>query len=466
MEYRHRKQSSNQIYKRETPEQLQKRYLDVLASNDAATRTLNELQQQQQHAEQNVPNGCDEGQSGGATTFIALLNQRRHHDKWQVVHRHADRLSQECAAQAHFLDIHPQNPILNETDQGIHSELETLGSETESIEVLTTRLEHAVLKAKHQLAREKELLAKITDMRTKTTGLGSVSPSQTLRGLNAVQIELFTWIESRLAESQEAETQNGSRTVVSSCEHDAVDMPRDLGAQTIQAKYQLYLKSRQRLLHAVSLATRETGSPRREAAPGPSDEAPIVETLTPQPILPFIEKQLLPLIQANEETVSISDLLYSTLDASRNELVQTLDRLADESHLLEMYTLHSQSRGASRLKPSSNTIETPNAVRDKVEAWAFASASAASSTKKIVTGQLEEGEHHLQQAHGQIGQVRKLLGETQADEHSEDSEEDIWAGDIRTERQRTHQARQRDQAAGPWGGLNGKLDLDETATVP
>ena len=481
------------------PSPLQKRYIAAKEANASARRTLEKLQQEPPQGSSDassrinyvtVENGQQAaavGASRSLNAYVQHISQEREHATLQIVHRYATRLSRTEAARPGFLDF----GVLG--DGGGDLEGRGIGSEggwqsqgnapgvdakhgeggNETVDLLTERLERAILKAKYQLAREEKLLKEIREEngygRPGFASSQEVTKPQRLKGLTAVQNELFCWIEGRLAESQEAEMANEGLGQV---ERDSEDegtatTQADVSSTSIEDSYEDYIKARKQLLEVVARISQSKATTKlTPAQPAPVVQEVYSEQSIPQ-LLSFVERQLIPSQNADHAAKQNLSYLSTLLKEGESQTLQELDRIAEESHLLSAYPPPSQTTNRARTKSglrreaSMDDEGDEDEISQRVKAWALASKSAATATRETVTSQLRQGGAHLDQADDFLATVQRLAGETpEGTNDGDDEEEDIWTGDINSERQGGRNARQGTKLTGPWSVLNGKIGLD------
>ena len=444
---------------------LEERYLEAYRTNVSARQGLDELRQQDGNAAPGVREQVTLGSKAGS--YLQLIRQRRRHEEYQVLHRHVEKLSKTPAAHPHFLDIRVSLSDAEGSQPGhTANSFGSLDGQPETLADLSDRLERAVLQAKHRLEHERRLLEQIKIEHHQQPE--TPTRIQRLQGLTAVQTELFSWVEEKLASSPEMDTNEVGGAQSKLQVHDLDSTEAD--NTDVKSQYDLYLKARQRLLHAVAVlshtldkngsltTTKASTSPER----GPYD--------TELPVSVFLEQRLVPLYDAHQAAKMRQSLLSAMINESYTQTLQELDRLADESHLLSSYPLSSHSgrqvnitrasSQADRPRPAKTDNE-PDEIGQKIQAWTFASEAASKSTSSFVSEQLQRGMESLDQADVNISKLQELTGDTPESAHDVEDEEDIWTGDIKVDHRTSQRGRKAARSASPWTRLNGRIGLDE-----
>lgn len=440
---------------------LRRTYFEKLQANLAAKE---EYERQSQHAAALEGAKKSSKTHPSIETRLALLRERRRHERLQILDHYLSKLSKTEACQPDYLNLHhamdqaPQPPMdMMGSSSGMHGAL----GDDRSPDGLVDRLEKAVLAAKAQLAREERLIAEVKSIRSdqKTTQKPTASR---VAALSRTRDELVSWVEEQLATSNNPE--NGHLDTSASQkggDHEDLD-----GHITVQ--YQAYLRARTNLLCAVSAVS----SPLPKAPSlrlGERDEQEADNAGGRHlHVLPFIDQQLLPQSELRESAIMQQSHLSTRLRRQKLSTSHVLDRLGDESHLLHTYPyLAKQKRfqkAVAALDRKSNLEDAageakPSEILGHAEAWGFASQAAQTATSESVDRHLDQAAAGVDGARQGLDELGQILGQHETGQDSNDeSEEDIWAVEGRNQHLRARKTGPT-SSTGPWMGLIGKVGV-------
>ena len=404
------------------------RYFDALRANQAARSKVAALQahidnqrreKDSWDAERQLAADLDGGDKQHVQSYITLLRQQQRLRKIEVIH-----------ATLRQLDTHDGNPVRTQLDELLESTLgvppeppttaATLPSSSSSalqpglggnsssgreaeVEAQILRLKKEVLRAKHAMDASKALLA---EARLKATRAPDASLQARVYALHCARDELIAWIEGELPKVANAGAEDAE-------DHDSMDSgnlldeddeddendepgPRDepYDAQ-LDRLYGNYLKARAQLVETMDrIAAEENGgqsspsgttsvtqTPRRTSRAQPA--APLKPCSVTE-ILPYLP-DLLQVARDERALLEHLALLRRQLMASSDEKKQSVDRLADESHLVD---------------PHSSTSR----------AWAKAAKEAVVINDRVIEQQLQSAEQGVAEARRNLDEVRGRFG--------------------------------------------------------
>ncbi|KAI9770276.1 MAG: hypothetical protein M1840_003435 [Geoglossum simile] len=481
---------------------LRKQYLKALQANERARKEYQSLSDLRGASDEpgarpisKKADEDDEDHDEFFQTYLALLRLRRRYEKLRIFQDYLRLLCRKAPANPQFLDM---NKILGElptppalpTGAIQTTKANASDSPISGIDALTRRLEMSVLGAKHSLESERRLLGEWRDK-----GAGNPEEATTgshrLHALGRVRNELIHWIESELSKTGNSlegdiEQTTGERTV-------------DTGSAISQSlegvshQYRGYVEVRESLLVALSMATLSLPTQERGSTAGTDEAGQVGMTDHMAPaysFLPLFSHHLLPLSTFQKSIILQKSCLTMSLAKQQRSIIQTIERLGEESHLLPAYPLlASQARFrnaaaalASRAvdnRPVSSERDITESGGDdcikKARAWAFAADAARTATEDAVREKFEIGEMRIRSAQDTLVRLLGLLGQTVAsggadeDGPVEDDGADVWATmavpmskkrtDRSLEKARGRKMKGNDEGNGLWRGLDGELGI-------
>ncbi|CAG8982656.1 hypothetical protein HYALB_00006054 [Hymenoscyphus albidus] len=363
--------------------------------------------------------------------FLHLVKQQQKHDVLCISQDYINMLNKKPAAMSQHLD--PQD-VLKNLDSLPHVPSEVLqapgtksNSEGGDLSALLDRLEKSVLRAKLLLKREQKLLAKF---RANNESPSAIESSK-LQALATARNELINWVETELAragDSPDSEDEHHSPSP-------GVELGRgfmDSQLLLISKQYARYAKLRQSLVNATTCDLDVNVG-------GFAEEATLSEQFEPKSIHstshishPYFE-ELVSISNQQKATSQQKSHLAISLAKLTKEVSQALDRLTDESHLLQAHPFTdkaAQRRGressASFAEEISNH-EKPDSFT-RARGWTYASDSAATLAKMATLEKLEEGSTLIDSTRQSFLDLQHLIGSQPMDEGGrEGTRHDIWA---------------------------------------
>jgi hypothetical protein len=482
---------------------LRKEYLKALQANERARKEYQSLSDLRSASDElgahPISKKVDEDDEDDEffQTYLALLRLRRRYEKLRIFQDYLQLLCRKAPANPQFLDVNemlkelPTPPKLP-TEAIQTTEANALDSSVSGIDTLTRRLEMSVLGAKHSLENERRLLV---EWRDKIDGNPeeATAGNRKLHALGRVRNELIRWIESELSKTGnslegEVEQATGERIV-------DTDSAISQSVEGILGQYRGYVEARKSLLATLSIATLSLPTQERDSTTAHAvDEAgQVVTTDQTAPaylFLPLFSHYLLPLSTFQKSIVQQKSCLTVGLAKQQRSIIQTIERLSEESHLLPAYPLlasQARFRNAAAALASRAVDNRPVSLeRDimesggddcikKARAWAFAADAARTVTEDAVREKCEIGEMRIRSAQDTLAKLLRLLGQTVvsdgADEEGpvEDDGADIWTTmaapvskkrtDRNLEKARYRKMKDSDEGSGLWRGLDGELGI-------
>ena len=415
---------------------VRRRYLEQVRANIKARKAFDALKTRG-HCRYHKVNGEVYDEGGSIPTLsehLRLLRLRKRHEELKILHCYQEKIHQMGSVKPGLMKI-------NDLEQGEEIREHILRTETsnglaqsydDDVRKLTRKLEIAVLTAKRQLDRERNLLAQVKVQQTPSqpSDTGGGGGGGRLEALVATRNELVRWLEERLSV--------GSTDVESSMiENNAgVDepfaSPMALHDQ-IMAQYHKYVLARKGLLDALSVIASPMPEAKRAAPLEVPDALIAKKPFFPNiSSLPFIDRQLRPLLQQQEATMIRSSYMSKALDKANADTMSVLERLSDESHLLAAYPLVPR-RATSRHAPGTTATPPPNQVSQdrhahnmvgRCEAWAFAAKAGSTATDNVVKRQLMDSDQALCKAEATLTKLRGFAGSQDDQMQSRSGESD------------------------------------------
>jgi hypothetical protein len=289
--------------------------------HDALQADIEQLKRKQVSSGANADNGS------GATgeDYLCLLRQRERHRKLKVIDRALFKMSSNRdKTSSSFDDVVKgrigEIPVPPSTQPSISRDPE--------VEANVTELKKAVISTKRRIDQHKISFTANEEQ--------SVPPEVEVAGLQKALQELTMWMEDQLTIIAENEPEQNSSK-------DPVQNGREEGrasVEDIEVLYGRYLEARQRLVKSVNHGTQtdaaahdeewlaELRNPRTTSSLPPPTKTPGTV------IVPFIPKLLA--VKAEEQSfIQQSAYLRRQLSDSESDTARLMERLADESHLVQ-----------------------------------------------------------------------------------------------------------------------------------
>jgi hypothetical protein len=410
-------------------------------------------------------------------THLKLLQLRKRREEVRITRHYLEKLKETNPAKdggLHFRQL-PIDEDVTTVPLQVPLEADDGSADRDSSGALMKKLERAVIRAKYQLEREERLLAEVKARHSEDGSAAQVNDlGPRLNALAATRDELVRFLEEKMS-SDSLEYDNSARSTSGNGAEPTLD--RERAQEEIQAEYEKYLTARKRLLDVASTVLSASGGPGpHNTIAGQGTEVVDSRAEPPSPVvaqpalsaLPFISKQLLPLLENQKANALQRSYTSKVLSTERRKALDSLELLANESHLLPAYPLMARQARFKNVvsalggpkKPDHAIVKagenTDEMVR-RAEAWAFAAEEAGKAGDGFVMDKVHYGNERLDRAEGSLALLDKLLGK---DPQGGD-EADIWleAAGVGTENAQNRRARPIQQENGPWAGLNGTVGL-------
>jgi hypothetical protein len=463
---------------------LRRQYLKEVQANIKARNDYQDLLAQQARPGETGEDVADAGDRvARLETHLRLLQLRKRREEVQITRHYLEKLKETNPAKDGGLPFKQQPIDEDATTASLQAPLGINYENTgrDSTEALMKKLERAVIRAKYQLEREERLLAEVKARHPEDSSADQGNdPRPRLNALAATRDELVRFLEEKMP-SDSLEYDNSAHSAVENDAEPALD--REQVQEEIQAEYEKYLTARKRLLDVASTALSAPGGPEsHDTISGKDTEvvddrvgAPLpVITQPALSVLPFISEQLLPQLRNQKAHALQRSYTSKVLNTERRKALDSLELLADESHLLPAYPIMArQTRFKNVVSALGGPKKPDHAMADaedtdemikRVEAWAFAAEEASKAGDGFVMDKVNYGNERLDGAEGSLALLDKLLGKDPqrlATAGHGGDEADIWleAAGAGTENAQNRRTRPIQQESGPWEGLNGAVGL-------
>jgi hypothetical protein len=462
---------------------LRRQYLKEIRANIKARQNYQGLLASGISEDGGVTNDGEVGD--GATrleTHLKLLQMRKGHKAVQIARHYLEKLKETNPAKDGGLDFR-SDPVHEDEMSQLPSVggANSAGSDGESTKILTEKLERAVIRAKYQLEREKGLLAEVKARHANGSSDGRMmDPRARRKALSATRDELVRFLEEKMSSASLENddvpthaTEHGGE-LASDCEQIH---------KQINAEYEGYITARKRLLETAAKAlyiSPEPGS--KTIVSDNSTKAVEIRARAPAPVtgqstistLPFISEQLLPLLQDQKAAALQKSYTAKVLNAERVKALDSLERLADESHLLPAYPIMARQErfknvaaalGGSRKlgQATGGPREEKDEMVRRAEAWAFAAEEAKKAEEHSVMERVRHGNELLDGAGESLAILDQLLRGNPPDSElgsdGDEAEKRLDAAGAVTHNAQSRRIRPSEQEQGPWVGLNGRIGI-------
>ncbi|KIX94609.1 uncharacterized protein Z520_09655 [Fonsecaea multimorphosa CBS 102226] len=265
-------------------------------------------------------------------------------------------------------------------------------------------LEMAVVYARHEATQQKALL----DLARSSIPEPGNAPDERHHAAMSVARKLLTiWLQESLDTCQE-----GLDVLHNQGVDDAPHPEEELEAQ-IGVQYEQYLEARRQLLSTA--ANLRTLLPEEKEPRGIRGTKSVEQSLKPQAtdLVNLIERRLLPSMHQQRMSSSHLTLMDEQLHKESTNTINMLDRLSDESQLLQAFPLlarsgrfvHATSAFGDKEKQDAEA-DTKDEVSKRLGSWMFAAEAADVAS----SGQIEK---HLKQGREAMDEVRRDLAAVQ-----------------------------------------------------
>ena len=302
-------------------------------------------------------------------------------------------------------------PVVAEAPVSTRPREDDLSVLSESIKQSMITLEMAVVQAHHEAKRQKALLDRV---KSETADTNIATPERRGYAMSSVRKELTAWLEESLDKCQDA---SGALEADGDVDGQESDTASDAN---IDGQYERYLEARREILAAV--ADLRAPLPERESKALDDSRVPVMQNATSTQtvemtsILNAVEKWLLPSIQRRRVSRAHFELAEEQLQKEVRTTIDMLDRLGDESQLLQAFAILA---GSGRFEHAASTFgnkqdgpasETKGEISNRLDSWLFAAEAADVASTGTIEKQLQQGKEAMDTAMDNLNQLR-LLGE-------------------------------------------------------
>ncbi|OKL56953.1 hypothetical protein UA08_07824 [Talaromyces atroroseus] len=464
---------------------VRREYLKALQENIAVKREYNDLSEKitsrqllngQVNARPSKPavsGSIDvDTHSSVLSDYLALLRERRRHEKLQLFDAHL----RELASAADPEEQHQSNSSTARADldkifKG--NGYETADESGDNVQALISKLERAVVRAKAKLVKEQHLLQQLREQQAN----GLLDSRNKAIALGRTRDTLVQWVEEKLAitTSTEDDVMNHEKRYTD--DTNTAETWQLIAERKTQIKeqYAAYVGARRSLLDAVSLLSQPTRSaaleePSKKPPQRSSDDS--IQDYSAIDAFRTVSEHILPAAKYQKSLAHQRSYLTGMLTKEKTNIKHAFDRLSQESHLLPEYPILARQSKFRHITPSSTTGSGPRQPnRDdtlqNAQAWAFAADAARSGENDYVEQRLEHGAEMADTASETLQQVYDLLhqernphdGETAEDAHHLD---DIWTAEVQPRKARARRLNETQQqpagGRGPWSALSGRVE--------
>ncbi|KIX05234.1 uncharacterized protein Z518_06106 [Rhinocladiella mackenziei CBS 650.93] len=372
---------------------LRGEYLKALRANLAARHQYDGIASQ---AESHLPNLSLQNSATSKQDLSGLLDQHVKLLRAQKQHATLVTLKDELEhikrrRQAAVLDVRP-TPEMASTQTNSDTDMTILA---DSIIRSVKALERAVVQAHRQENHEKTSLE---NTKLVASNMTNTTSQLRLHALSTTRRELAAWVEESL-EMCQGENNEPDHVDMEDAEFNISD-----SEQKIDHQYNLYLEARQRLLSAV--ATLKAPLP-ETSSHGTLNEKEVnqlstntIFTSEGHDLLNKVEKDLLPASQQQRVLQGHLSFADEQLENEISDTINMLDRLRDESQLLQAFPILAQSR---RFEHATSTfgkhyvseVETHDQISKRIGPWLFAADAADIATTGTIATHVEHGKQAM-----------------------------------------------------------------------
>ena len=359
---------------------VRKSYAKALQAHAAARSGLEELRSEldelKQGSKQIDHKPASAKKTGSLEEYVELLRVRQRQRRLEVIRQYFESLTSEANdmrlgirdAVKQAIGDHPEAP----------APMASSGSNDADIDELTWKLKKAVLVAKHNMDQAVNASANHRDRETAPQDL-----RERVHALRRARDELISWIEEQLAKVPE----DPSADEIHSTELEANgSASRNITFADIEEQYKNYTASRESLLRFIQSTDKASttllspASPTKRTFLSLHSSKPSMHSPTNAAKESSQAVTLLPYISALRDTSQTSQALLSQSAFLRRQLTRvegdrkaTLERLAQESHLL------------------------PAGAQAKALSWNQAANEAGKDLREFVEEKISVGEKALDQ---------------------------------------------------------------------
>lgn len=370
-------------------------------------------------------------------SYTMLLKQQRKLERLRVLVGYLDILDRKPAASQHFLDpkvitkdMDPLPPVPSTVlNDGRMADKGSAKSVTELIH----QLEKAVLQAKFGLDVEKRQRSEFhARLSTLDQSPGTANSRQRLDALARTRNEMISWMEDQLGRTGDDSPHDDTDEIK------LLQITTSAESQLIRFKkeYRKYVLTRQEFLSVLKSQAQGVEPPRShdtiEKSQNPQDPPEVPQRT--EILHPYLTELLSISNEQKSQILQRSHLNMSLAKQVKGNML-SLDRLAEESHLLPTYPMKASTKGLRTLRLvgradlASGTLvgaERPDFVA-RARRWVFAADAAGHATKDAVMEKVDEGRAAVDESLETLLGLHQLLGYDLDDAGENANEDDIWA---------------------------------------
>ncbi|KAK5047884.1 hypothetical protein LTR84_006072 [Exophiala bonariae] len=394
-------------------------YLEALRANVVAQRRCAQALQRVQQTDMDIIVGVNaESSAVEDVKHTSLLQkhlqvarlQKQHgglvglKDEFEALRLSRGSLSLETDVEQHVPDINFESL---EYGSGHIMEL------VNSVQSQVKRLEIALIQDRHEAGRQAAVLKKL---KCHPRQLAQNSVQQRLSALSATRNELTVWLEESLENCQD--------DVINSPGQGQLDYQgarsdnTEIGHQT-DAEYDRYLEARKRLLSNVSALRVQVPDfhSENQVVPSSTEQDSTLEqrnTGSSDNTLVFIEQNLVPAMMHNTMIQKHSALTEEQLFNEISSVVRMIERLSDESQLLQAFPMLAKSgrfRHASSVfgSKSNEKIVVEDEITQRIEPWLFSANAADVAAEATIHKQVQRGKEAIETVSKSLTELRLLM---------------------------------------------------------
>jgi hypothetical protein len=279
-------------------------------------------------------------------------------------------------------------------------------SDAHENELATLELERAILQAHELLVKEKADL-ETQKAKSKSFSLKEPSLGAKYKAVSRTRDELIKWIETELPGNAVA----GDDSNISARHME--DTSSEMG-DALKRDYDEYVEVRKNVVEMLSTLRSARAQQLEEPKAKTEIEEPAVDDLlVAHNVLPPLSSSLIPISSYQRLILQQKAHMTTTLSRHQRMTLQEVERLADESQLLEAYPLLkdqprfsdlSSALAVTSLEPAfkPSGIDLSSTVGEqcfsRVKAWSFASDAAKTATEASVSKNFKSGMSEIETA--------------------------------------------------------------------
>lgn len=389
-------------------------YLEAFRAKIAAERRCAEgLQRVQQLAEGGY-NGFKTSLEVESTSLLQrhlhLVQLQKQHSGLVELKDELEALKLSRSSSKFEVDVEQQVPdVISETvDYGSNH----ITGLVDFVQTRVNALEIALVRDQHEAERQAAILKKL---RSHSKPSSQYTSHQRLSALLATRSELTAWLEESLEKCQEDTSDSPDQEKVNGQGSTLDDA--EIERKTDQ-EYERYLEARKRVLLAVSALKREVPELDMENKVlhlNTDQSIPIApRRLDSSQALTLIEQNLLSAMTQQAMTHKHSALSEEQLAAETSNVVRVIERLSDESQLLQAFPLLANSgrfqHASSVFGNRPNETSVPeDEITQHIEPWLFSAEAADIAAESAINKQVNRGKEATASVSRSLTELRLLL---------------------------------------------------------